>query len=367
MQSKITPSFRSFSRRCAFFGALAAGVAVAGCNTANTANPEQPASGPLAAPEPEAAVKADVGAPAPAPAAPATPRALPAFCQGASAAAPIAAGARPELVKDGFVFVEGPVWSEQLGAFLFSEMDFNSQGPKGPPSKVHQLVLPKTLSVFLPEAGSNGLAIDEQGLVACTHDTQTLSRFDLKTKQRSVFVGDIQGKHFNSPNDVALHSAGHAYFTDPNWQLAGRNSDTGITGVYWRNPKGEVRLVASDLNQPNGISLSPDETRLYVAAMDKGISVYPVLADGSLGARQPFAEVAEPDGMAVDCAGNLYATSHGPGKLTIIAPDGKVLNVIDVAPKTTNAAFGGADRRTLLITAGTGVYALKSAVPGFPY
>lgn len=266
------------------------------------------------------------------------------------------------------MFVEGPVWSEQLGAFLFSEMDFNSQGPKGPPSKVHQLVLPKTFSVFLPEAGSNGLAIDEQGLVACTHDTQTLSRFDLKTKERSVFVADIQGKHFNSPNDVALHSAGHAYFTDPNWQLAGRNSDTGITGVYWRNPKGEVRLVASDLKQPNGISLSPDETRLYVAAMETGINVYPVLADGSLGARQPFApSVAEPDGMAVDCAGNLYATSHGPGKLTVIAPDGKVLSIIDVAPKTTNAAFGGADRRTLLITAGTGVYALKSAVPGLPY
>jgi gluconolactonase len=302
-------------------------------------------------------------------AAPAGPRALPAFCQGAaSTAAPIAAGARPELIKDGFVFVEGPVWSEQLGAFLFSEMDFGNQGPKGPPSKVHQLVLPKTFSVFLPEAGSNGLAIDEQGLVACTHDTQTLSRFDLKTKERSVFVADIQGKHFNSPNDVALHSAGHTYFTDPDWQLAGRNSDTGITGVSWRDPPGQVRLVASDLKQPNGISLSPDETRLYVAAMETGINVYPVLADGSLGARQPFApSVAEPDGMAVDCAGNVYATSHGPGKLTVIAPDGKVLNVIDVAPKTTNAAFGGADRRTLLITAGTGVYSLKTAVPGLPY
>jgi gluconolactonase len=362
---------QSTFRRCTFFTALAAcGVAVVACHTSNTANPEPPASSSLTAAESAGAVKDNVGesAPAAAPTAPpASPRALPAFCQGVSSAAPIAAGARPELIKDGFVFVEGPVWSEKLGAFLFSEMDFNSDGPKGPPSKVHQLVLPKTFSVFLPEAGSNGLAIDEQGLVACTHDTQTLSRFDLKTRQRSVFVGDFQGKHFNSPNDVTIHSAGHVYFTDPNWQLAGRPSETGVTGVYWRNPAGEVRLVASDLKQPNGISLSPDETRLYVGSMDSGISVYPVLADGSLGQRQPFANVAEPDGMAVDCAGNLYATSHGPGKLTVIAPDGKVLSVIDVAPKTTNAAFGGTDRRTLLITAGTGVYALKSAVPGFPY
>src|SRR5262245_24974009 len=268
------------------------------------------------APAPEAppasTVKEDVGATSPAvpAAAPAAARALPAFCQGASAESPVPASARAELVKDGFVFVEGPVWSEQAGAFFFSEMDFNSGGANGPPSKIHQLVLPKAFQVFIPDAGSNGLAIDAQGLVACTHDTQTLSRYDLATRKRSVFVRDFQSKHFNSPNDVAVHSAGHVYFTDPDWQLAGRKSDTGITGVYWRNPAGEVKLVDADLKEPNGITLSPDETRLYVGAVEGGVSVYPVLVDGSLGPRQHLADVQEPDGMAIDCAGHLFVASH---------------------------------------------------------
>jgi gluconolactonase len=319
-------------------------------------------------------VKEDVGAAATpaasvpsAAVAPASPRALPGFCQGASAAPALPASAKAELVKDGFVFVEGPVWSEQAGAFFFSEMDFNSVGSNGPPSKIHRLVLPRAFEVFIPNAGSNGLAIDAQGLVACTHDTQTLSRYDLGSRQRSVLVSDINGKHFNSPNDVAISSAGHVYFSDPDWQLAGRKSDTGITGVYWRNPSGEVRLVDADLKEPNGVTLSPDETRLYVGASEGGVSVYPVLADGSLGPRQHLADVQEPDGMAVDCAGRLFVASHGPGKVLVLAPDGTQLGTIEVAPRTTNAAFGGADRRTLLITAGTGIYSIRTAAPGFPY
>jgi gluconolactonase len=336
---------------------------VLACHAPSAASPEPPAATP---------VKEGVGGPATASApasaaAPAAPRVLPAFCQGASKEPPVLAAARPELIKDGFVFVEGPVWSEQTGAFFFSEMDFNSIGPNGPPSKIHRLVLPKAFDVFIPNAGSNGLAIDAQGLVACTHDTQTLSRYDLATRQRSVFVSDFQGKHFNSPNDVAIHSAGHVYFTDPDWQLAGRHNDTGVTGVYWRNPAGEVRLVDADLKEPNGVSLSPDETQLYVGAAQDGISLYPVLSDGSLGPRQHFADVQEPDGMAIDCVGRLFVASHGPGKLIVLSPEGKTLASIDVAPRTTNAAFGGPDRKTLLITAGTGVYSLRTAAPGFPY
>jgi len=315
---------------------------------------------------PGSTVKADVGA-ATTPKVPlATPRALPDFCQGASAV-PLPRPVQVQLIKDGFVFVEGPVWSDKAGAFFFSEMDFNSPGPHGPPSKIHQLVLPATVSLFIPSSGSNGLAIDALGLVACTHDTQALSRYDLTTRERSTFVSDIQSKHFNSPNDVALHSAGYVYFTDPDWQLPPRKSETGITGVYFRNPAGEVRLVEASLKEPNGISLSPDETRLYVASVDAGISLYDVLADGSLGPRQHFADVKEPDGMAVDCAGRLFVASHGPGEVLVFTPEGAPVATIPVAPKTTNVAFGGADRRTLLITAGTGIYAMQSTAPGFPY
>ena len=297
---------------------------------------------------------------------PATPRPLPAFCANAKADAP-PPGAQAKLVKDGFVFVEGPVWSDVANAFFFSEMDFNKPGPKGPPSRIHKLVLPASVDVFIAESGSNGLAVDAEGLVACTHDTQTLSRYDLKTRARTTFVADYQGKHFNSPNDVALHSQGHAYFTDPDWQIGERPNETGMTGVYARSASGQVSLVDGKLERPNGISLSPDETRLYVGAGNGVVNVYPVLADGSIGAGQKFADVPEPDGMAVDCLGRLYVASHGPGEVVVLSTTGEVVSKIKVAPRATNVAFGGANHDTLLITAGSGVYSLAAPVAGFPY
>ena len=305
---------------------------------------------------------------APASAPPATPRSeLPTFCAGASGGTALPASAKASLLKDGFVFVEGPVWSEQLNAFLFSEMDFGTSRPNGPPSTIHKLSLPSAFDVFIKDGGSNGLAIDAEGLVACTHDTQTVSRYDLASKARSVYVADYESKHFNSPNDIVLHSAGHAYFTDPDWQIAERKSETGVTGVYWRQPSGKVVLVDGSLPKPNGITLSADETRLYVGSDDGVIGVYPVLSDGSVGARQKFAELAGPDGMGMDCAGNLYATSHDAGKVVVFAPSGDVVSTIEVAPKATNVAFGGPDRKTLLVTAGGGVYSLQNAIAGFPY
>jgi gluconolactonase len=297
---------------------------------------------------------------------PAQPRALPGFCANAKSDAAAPSGSA-KLVKDGFVFVEGPVWSDAEKAFFFSEMDFSRQGPNGPPSRIHKLVPPAAIDVFIAEAGSNGLAIDDAGLVACTHDTQTLSRYDLKTRARSAFVADFQGKHFNSPNDVALHSAGHAYFTDPDWQIGERKSETGITGVYFRSASGQVTLIDGELQKPNGITLSPDETRLYVGAVDGAVYVYPLFSDGSAGPRQKLADVKEPDGMAVDCLGRLYVTSHGPGEVVVLSPAGEVKATIKVAPRTTNVAFGGPDHTTLLITAGSGVYSLPSPVAGFPY
>jgi gluconolactonase len=352
--------FRSIS------GSLLASAVALGC----AAKPASDAASPTgASPEPMGAESggANVGAAATPAAAPAAPRELPAFCNGAGSAPPPGPTARPERVKDGFVFVEGPVWSDKLGAFLFSEMDFDHQGKNGPPAKIHKLVLPSSVEVFIPEGNSNGLAVDDQGLVACTHDTQTISRFDLDTKERSVLVPDYQGKHFNSPNDVAIHSKGYVYFSDPDWQIGERKNETGVTGVYLRKPTGEVLLLDGELDKPNGVSLSPDETRLYVGSNSGVVQWYPVLADGSVGHRQALAEVKGPDGMAVDCAGRLYVASHNEGEVVVLSPEGQTLSIIKVAPRATNVAFGGPDHKTLLVTAGSGIYTLRSDTPGFPY
>jgi gluconolactonase len=297
---------------------------------------------------------------------------IPDFCVGILDEAPLETRVQATLIRDGFVFVEGPVWSQKKGAFFFSEMNFDKEGPQGPPAKIHQLTLatedaPAQLAVFIEESGSNGLALDDSGLVACTHDEQRVALYSLETKARTVLVSDFQGKHFNSPNDVTVHTDGHIYFTDPDWQLGKRVSETGMTGVYMRNNSGVVTLVDGGLPKPNGITLSPDQTRLYVGSVNGEIGEYAVAKDGSVGERRLFAEVEQPDGMAIDCAGNLYVASHGPGQVVVLSKEGELISTILVGSRTTNAAFGGPDRTTLLITSGSGIYSIETKIPGLPY
>src|SRR5690606_9478392 len=271
------------------------------------------------------------------------------------------------LVKDGFVFVEGPVWSDQFGSLLFSEMDFTADGSNGPPSKIHLLTPERELFTFLDDSGSNGLAIDGKGLIAATHAPQALTRIELSSKQRTTVVDAVGGKKFNSPNDLVISRAGHVYFTDPDWQLGKRPNETGMTGVYWVAPDGAIALVDGKLDKPNGITLSPDDKTLYVGALEGSIWAYSIEPSGKPAKRRLFASVEGPARLAMDRPGNLYVTSHGPGTVEVFDRGGKKLTSIAVAPKTTNAAFGGQDRKTLYITAGSGVYAPPTLVPGFPY
>ena len=259
---------------------------------------------------------------------------------------------------------EGPVWISELEALFFSDMDFSE---KIPPSTIHRLTPPSTVVPAIANAGSNGLAVDADGMiVACTHDTQSVSRFDPKTGARTAIVRDYDGKPFNSPNDVTIRSDGTLYFTDPDWQAGGRPGP-GLTGVYCRRPGMAAVLIDGSLNKPNGISLSPDQTVLYVGDVSGRVSAYAVTADCSPTARRDFANVTEPDGMAVDCTGNLYVTSHTPGIIHVFAPSGEPLGQITVAPKLTNLAFGGADHTTLYASAAKGLYAIGMNVAGFAY
>ncbi len=319
---------------------------------------------PLAPPKTDQMSEPSARKPLPTPSGEQTPRSK--ICPGGKYPSPPVTATRAKLLKNGFVFVEGPVWSDQLGALLFSEMDFNADDTNGPPSKIHLLTPEGQLFSFLENSGSNGLGIDTQGLVAATHDNQALSRIDLASKRRSVIVDNIGGKKFNSPNDLAISSKGDIYFSDPDYQLGKRPKQTGVTGLYWVKPDRTVTLVDGTLDKPNGVALSPDEGTLYVGSSDGVVWSY-TIESGKPGSRKRFAEVEGPDGMAIDCAGNLYATSHGPGRVEVFDAESKKLASIEVAPKATNAAFGGPERKTLYITAGSGLYAVDVDVPGYPF
>ena len=269
---------------------------------------------------------------------------------------------------------EGVLWLVGSGALLFTEMTMSVSSTTVVPAKVGQLVPPNTVSTAVADSGTNGLAVDPSGnILGCSQKVQGIVSLNLATGTATTIINtDASGHHFNSPNDLTVRSDGTIYFTDPDYQIAGRTSETGTKGIYRLAPTNQVSVVDSQFVQPNGITLSPDETMLYVADTSASrIRRFAVAADGTTSQKQDFATVPAPDGGAIDCAGNLYwASNAAPGKIYVISPAGTQLGTISVGAtdKPTNVAFGGADHQTLYIsTSPSKVYAYALNVPGMPY
>jgi gluconolactonase len=261
---------------------------------------------------------------------------------------------------------EGPVWLAGSGALLFSDITFTA--PVNP-AQLLKLVPPSTVTTLLADAGTNGLAVDGAGTVfGCSHKVQGIVKLDLATATLTTVADSVGGKKLNSPNDLAIRSDGVIYFTDPDFQLGNRTSETGKKGVYRAGPTGVVAVVDDTFTQPNGITLSPDETVLYVADYGaNAVRTFAVAADGSTSGRKDFASVASPDGFGMDCAGNLYVASGSAGAIQVYAPSGTKLGSVAVAASLSNLAFGGADGQTLYITAGKALYSLDLNLPGYYY
>jgi gluconolactonase len=290
-----------------------------------------------------------------------------AACQAASYPAPDLTGSVRTLYKPtsaGSGTYEGPVWLPASSTLLLSDITFSGSVN---PSQLLQSTAAGVVTSFLADAGTNGMTVDGNGVVfAASHKAQGIVRLNLADKTLTTVVSSYNGHKFNSPNDLVIRSDGTLYFTDPDFQLGSRTSETGTKGVYRVSPTGTVSLVDSTFTEPNGIALSPDESALYVADYNGNtIRKFTVAADGSTSGRVNFATVTTPDGFAVDCAGNLYVASGNSGNVQVFSPAGTKLGSVSVATGVSNLAFGGTDGKTLYITAGKALYALDMNLPGY--
>ena len=254
-----------------------------------------------------------------------------------------------ETVAEGFEFTEGPVWMPGEG-WIFSDI---------PADTIYRA----DKSVFRSPSGkSNGLAIDNEGrLIACEHWNRRVTRTE-KDGSITVLADNYLGRKFNSPNDLTIRSDGMIFFTDPPYGLEERAAELEFSGVYAIMPEGKVRLLSVYFKRPNGLALSPNEKTLYVG--DSGahfIQAFDVAQDGTLTHSRLFCRAA-PDGMKVDEAGRLW-TTNGQG-VSVFTPDGEPVGTIRFPQPPANCAFGEEDRKTLFVTARTGVYKVRVTTPG---
>ncbi|WP_205728967.1 SMP-30/gluconolactonase/LRE family protein [Flagellimonas onchidii] len=285
----------------------------------------------------------------------------------------IDADSKVEILGEGYAWTEGPLWVERRNFLLFSDI---------PNNKVHKIDSQGNNSVFLTpsgytgnkprggEMGSNALLLDKDGhLVLMQHGDRRVAKmnaeFNNPKPDFKILVDEYESKKFNSPNDGVFDTLGNLYFTDPPYGLEKREKDTTkeimFQGIYFVGKEGKAILLDSTVTKPNGIGLSPDEKKLYVAVSDPKHAVwyqYDILAPGKITNKQIFYDATHlvgkkgeqglPDGMKVKSNGYIFAT--GPGGVWIFNQVVKPIAKIRTGEATSNCAFTSNEKR-LFITA----------------
>lgn len=276
-----------------------------------------------------------------------------------------------DILASGFKWTEGPVWVEDGDYLLFSDI---------PNNKVYKLDAKKdTITYLYPsaisadnftgsESGSNGLLVNTEGeLVLMQSRAVGKMKSSMSNPQADYgfLIDNYGGKKLNSPNDGAFDKAGNLYFTDPSYGLPLGLEDPAkeldFQGVYCLLSTGELLLLDDTLKYPNGLCLSPDNSKLYVAVSNienAAWYAYDIIEPGKVANKKVFYDANHllqkegyqglPDGIKITKSNYIFAT--GPKGVLIFNLNGKLLARIDTGQLTANCALGK-DEKKLFMTA----------------
>jgi sugar lactone lactonase YvrE/enterochelin esterase-like enzyme len=256
-----------------------------------------------------------------------------------------------QLVSEGYRFTEGPAVNAK-GEVFFNEV---------PASKTYKIGLDGQVTVFLNDSQrGDGQAFGPDGrLYSVAGGAEQIIAYDADGKA-SVVAEGFRG------NDLVVRHDGSIYVTNPGWD--GKSPSQ----IWHISSKGEKKVVDRGLKFSNGITLSPDQSLLYVAdSRTHWVYSFQIQADGSLKYKQKYfhlhvpdsAEDSGADGLRTDRDGRRYvATRMG---IQVCDQAGRV-NCIIPTPngKVSNLCFGGPKFDTLYATCGDRVYRRKLKVTG---
>ena len=285
-------------------------------------------------------------------------------------------------------FLEGPAASANEVVF-FSDIRAN---------RIYSLSPDQTLAVFREPSGrANGNTFDLEGrLVTCegaehgANGGRRLVRTDLTTGVVTELASHFEGRRLNSPNDVTCDALGRLFFTDPRY---GDRSDVElrVDGVYRLDPDGSLHLILDQraIERPNGLAITPDTNELYVVDSNNDVEVtvrygrfnsteMEQLHKNVLCMISPPAVAATVWSWIARAQTDLYVsaginkprsageTNQNPAGVYLITPGGVLLDIIEIPQDVvTNCCFGGADLRTLYVTAGHLLFTVDVTTPGY--
>lgn len=277
-------------------------------------------------------------------------------------------------VATGATWSEGPCWIPSEGTLRWSDIHGNRILQYSPATR--------ETSIYRDEVEfTNGRTLHPDGyVVQCSHGHRRVEVDDAGTV--SALVDSWSGGRFNSPNDVVVASDHAVWFTDPHYGITVEGEghpghmEYGACYVFrWDPHTREARPVITDIDEPNGLAFSPDESVLYVSDTSAvrrppGVGNHHVRAydvsvtDGVVectNGRTVF-QIPEgiPDGFRVDESGNIW--SSGPDGVYIFTPEGSLLGHVPVPELVGNLCFGGPDGYDLYIAATSSIYHLRTAV-----
>ncbi len=243
--------------------------------------------------------------------------------------------------------------------------DYDGNGYISEGAQLIQFQLDGTQKVWATTGAPNGHKVLADGThLVCDGSRHAVLHMTADGKLLDPASDQCGGKPLRAPNDLSLDTPnGGFYFSDP-----GESGIDNLIGtVHYVDRSGATSKLDDGLAFPNGIVLTPDGKRLYLAESQKNrVLVYEVTGPGKLGERKLLADLPakdtstgqidnQPDGMCLDAAGNLYVAHYGMRQVQVLSPEGTLLARYPGGNITTsNVAFGGPKMDQLFVTGGLG-------------